>query len=724
MEPRALELRNFLSYTEASVDLSQVRLAALVGPNGAGKSSLLDAITFALFGEGTRGGARDLDRYVRQGEMEARVALTFALGGQEYRVIRQRSLGRGKSALEFYRRRGDEWEPIGGKTLQETQAEIERVLRMDYRTFTASSLILQGRSDSLTADMTDQERKGVLARILGLDIWDRIQEAAKERARAATSRLEQIRSRLQPLEAEAARAPELQSTIGALETELFAAEDRWKRLLERAEQFQARQAEAAAQKQRITDLRRRRDELQQEGARITERRRRLEEIVRQNAALLQRGDEIEVAAASIPDLEEALAAHDAGARAAQEAERSAAEIGERLARAEKRVESEIARLEALIAAAERQGSLLRGVPCAGTDLQARCQLLAGARRAVQEAEQARQRLTALHADPEVERLGREFTEAVDRKTAALQAYDRQAHEEVRANLEGARKVAALLPALKAATERTCEAEAELSAMQERSDTLRSELVAIERELSELTAQIMDADELPRLIWDAKSEAAACEVAANRAREDLARARADLERSEAAGRELGSLRPQMEGAQAEASTYQILAEAASKRGGVPALILENAVPQIEILANEMLARTTGGRLSIRLDTQAETKSGTMAEVLRITVLDGGQERPYQTYSGAERFLVDLALRLALSKFLAHRAGAEIGLLVLDEGLGALDASNREQVMAAIEAAASEFRQVLLITHIAELQDALPQRIEVSRGADGSRLQVVA
>jgi exonuclease SbcC len=172
-----------------------------------------------------------------------------------------------------------------------------------------------------------------------------------------------------------------------------------------------------------------------------------------------------------------------------------------------------------------------------------------------------------------------------------------------------------------------------------------------------------------------------------------------------------------------AVYEVLDQACGKKAGVPALIVENAVPEIERLANEMLTKMAGGRLQVRLDTQAEGKTtGTMQEVLRITVLDGGMERPYQTYSGAERFMVDLALRVALSKFLAHRAGAEIKLFVLDEGLGACDQANRQAVMQAIQAVAREFGKVLVITHIAELQDALPQRIEVTKGPDGSKVKV--
>jgi exonuclease SbcC len=209
------------------------------------------------------------------------------------------------------------------------------------------------------------------------------------------------------------------------------------------------------------------------------------------------------------------------------------------------------------------------------------------------------------------------------------------------------------------------------------------------------------------------------------REQLGRLQQELADAERAAAEAETIRQRIATAQRQVQVYELLDQAAGKKSGVPALIVENAVPQIENLANDMLARMAGGRLAIRLDTQVEGKTtGTAQEVLRITVLDGGEERPYQTYSGAERFMVDLSLRIALSKFLAHRSGAEIKLLVLDEGLGALDSSNRPHVMAALQEAAREFSKVLVVTHIAELQDALPQRIEVTRGPNGSSITVVS
>jgi exonuclease SbcC len=183
MEPTFLCLHNFLSFRDNSIDLTPISCAAMVGENGSGKSSLLDAVTWALFGQATKGGVRELDNYVTGGEPECQVELQFRLNGDLYKVVRGRSIKRNKSTLEIFMHNGTDWQAISEKNITETQKKIEDILRMDYRTFTASALVLQGQSDSFTASMTDTERKEALGRILGLDIWDRMQELAREKAR-------------------------------------------------------------------------------------------------------------------------------------------------------------------------------------------------------------------------------------------------------------------------------------------------------------------------------------------------------------------------------------------------------------------------------------------------------------------------------------------------------------------------------------------------------------
>jgi DNA repair exonuclease SbcCD ATPase subunit len=89
MVPIRLQLRNFLSYGDnppQEIDLQGVHMAALVGNNGAGKSALLDAITWALFGEAR---SNRNEQLLRQGANEMSVTFEFEVEGQIYRVRRR-----------------------------------------------------------------------------------------------------------------------------------------------------------------------------------------------------------------------------------------------------------------------------------------------------------------------------------------------------------------------------------------------------------------------------------------------------------------------------------------------------------------------------------------------------------------------------------------------------------------------------------------------------------
>ncbi|MEP7359240.1 MAG: SbcC/MukB-like Walker B domain-containing protein, partial [Anaerolineales bacterium] len=165
----------------------------------------------------------------------------------------------------------------------------------------------------------------------------------------------------------------------------------------------------------------------------------------------------------------------------------------------------------------------------------------------------------------------------------------------------------------------------------------------------------------------------------------------------------------------------LRDAFGKRG-VPALMIEAAVPEIEASANALLGRMTGGRMHVRFNTQRETLAGDVRETLDIQISDELGTRAYENFSGGEQFRVNFAIRVALSQLLAHRAGTRLETLIMDEGFGVLDAAGRERLVEAINAAQNDFQRILVVTHIEELKDAFPTRIEIVKGAEGSEIFV--
>jgi exonuclease SbcC len=165
----------------------------------------------------------------------------------------------------------------------------------------------------------------------------------------------------------------------------------------------------------------------------------------------------------------------------------------------------------------------------------------------------------------------------------------------------------------------------------------------------------------------------------------------------------------------------LLEKACGKSGVQALLIEQALPEIEERANELLDRLTGGEMTVSFATQRELKSRDgLAETLDIHIRDQAGERPYDNYSGGEQFRVNFAIRLALSQLLAKRAGARLQTLVIDEGFGSQDPNGRQRLIEAINTIQDDFQRILVITHIDELRDAFPNRIEVRKTLTGSQI----
>ena len=187
---------------------------------------------------------------------------------------------------------------------------------------------------------------------------------------------------------------------------------------------------------------------------------------------------------------------------------------------------------------------------------------------------------------------------------------------------------------------------------------------------------------------------------------------------AAGRESQKrLRQRLDSARFEQGLLNEL-RVAFGRNGVPAMIIETAIPELEAEANDLLSRMSDGRMTIRFGTQRETVAGDLVETLDIEIADELGARDYELYSGGEAFRINFAIRIALSKMLARRAGAQLRTLFIDEGFGSQDADGRDKLVDAINKIQSDFDLILVITHIDELRESFPVHLLVEKTANGS------
>jgi DNA repair protein SbcC/Rad50 len=296
MIPVLLHLKNFLSYGDdvPPLDFTEFDVACLSGANGHGKSAILDAMTWALWGEARKaiGEKSPADGLLRIGATEMRVEFVFDLEADRYRVIRkyQRKKGkRGTPSLEFqiWDSTAGAYRPLSEKSITQTQDKINATLRMRYDTFINSAFILQGHVDEFTKRNPSQ-RKAVLADILDLSRYETLRDMAREHLRAAEREEAALKQKLSSMADEIQHKTAYELTLNDLrlkldvtDTHLQTAETDYQTLLRQ-------QAELHGQQQRLTEKQQQRQRVNQDVEQLKQRIRRQEEQIAENAAMLDR----------------------------------------------------------------------------------------------------------------------------------------------------------------------------------------------------------------------------------------------------------------------------------------------------------------------------------------------------------------------------------------------------------------------------------------------------
>ena len=300
-------------------------------------------------------------------------------------------------------------------------------------------------------------------------------------------------------------------------------------------------------------------------------------------------------------------------------------------------------------------------------------------------------------------------------------YDAEKHEEIRRVVaetvhfeKQKRELDAAREGLKSETERLHERQQHLDSLQQDVGELSLRMEALGSQLTELEEATIGLDDRVRLVQELQVQEADARVRLGAARQRLDHC-AYLER------EKGNKSQEERETQEEKAIYDELRLAFGKRG-VQAMIIEAVIPELEEEANRLLARMTDGRLNVRLKSQRETLQGKTVETLDIEVADELGPRSYSLFSGGEAFRINFAIRVALSKLLARRAGARLQTLIVDEGFGTQDTQGRERLVEAISSVQDDFERILVITHIEELKDSFPVRIDVLKTPQGSQISV--
>lgn len=855
MIPRQLKISGFLSYKEpVEIDFTRIHVACISGSNGAGKSALLDAMTWALFGQ-----ARKNDETIINNSRNidaAEVTFEFEYESNIYRIIR--CLRRGKTStvdLLIWNQETGNWHPMTEKSVRQTNKRIEELLHLDFETFINASFFLQGKADQFTSQSAG-DRKKILSNILELDIWEKYQTAAAEKRRNQTVRLSFLENRLDEIEKELSEEPRRREVLNRLDEELKKSEEQ---LVIKQQAWQnAKSAETlleshqAAYQSLLQNYEKSVRQIDAQKSRLSKRT--LESLSIQE--LLKEEPEIESGYRQLKKIREELSEWNKKAlenyridgerkeitgkigqlRAGLESEQATLrqeilrleknfELIPELSQKQKELQTQLESIEAFLSEKESVNESLRNITEIIVEKRAENQQLDAQMRDL------KKRITELQAaqvgtpcpfcgreldeehtltylqsmqldgkklgdryrinSEELKKLNEE-KDALNRKLSEIQNAEKkhlelsrllapisaeikkiQENEPYRQKLsdrlneiqklletesfcaEERQRLSVLDEQAKAlgynpaAHEQCREKESELALNENRWQEVqqaKAALQPIQREIIDLTNQIAaDEKELKQIEGSVEQQKAALdEFSANlpdlqKAKKEFDTVQAETNRirlekgaAEQLVSVLESLKKQKqevicerEEANLQISQLKYLEKAFSKNG-IPAILIDQALPEIEEHANLILGKLTDERMSVRFSTQKEYKDKNREdkiETLAIFISDETGSREYELFSGGEAFRINFAIRLALSHILTKRAGARLQMLVIDEGFGSQDEEGRQRLIEAIIAVQDDYKKILVITHLDELKDAFPSRIEVEKTPDGSRVNVI-
>lgn len=169
-------------------------------------------------------------------------------------------------------------------------------------------------------------------------------------------------------------------------------------------------------------------------------------------------------------------------------------------------------------------------------------------------------------------------------------------------------------------------------------------------------------------------------------------------------------------------YQAIAQATGK-DGIQALLIEDAIPEIEQETNDLLAKLTDNQTQLFIESLRDLKKGGTKETLDIKISDANGIRPYELFSGGEAFRIDFALRIAISKLLARRSGTALQTLIIDEGFGSQDEEGLSAIMDCLYKIQEDFAKIIIVSHLPSMKNQFPVHFVIEKGPQGSVVEVM-
>ena len=684
MKLKSLKAENFASYRDETIDFSQLNNGPvlLTSNNGCGKSTILEMITIVIYNKCRNCEKKgiSIDDLITTGEDHFKIELTFEQNDDEYTIIREKNKKSQKLKLLV---NGEEKK---GK-LTEIQNMINSIVKLDYDTFMDTVVISQGEADNFMKK-SPLDRKKVIAKILHLDKYDKLEAKTKEIRKEMKMKLEIDKERIEKLFNEIKNKNNYVEKIKQLNNEI-------NKLQFKIDSDDLELEKVLSEKAKYEQLKNQQNILINQKRSIDEKITNIKNSIQKGMNLLNSINEI------IKDKDTVY----------KEIELENSNVDNYIS-LDKNISSEISGLK----------SENRMLENSLNDLKKKSFRLKEYGDAI--CEFCGQEITDEYKEShlnEMRKHAKELKEKIDSNSNSLNELNKKLNE-------NSKNLSNLKQRINKLNEKRSKIEQGLvkkDNYENRLKELNEELENYQKEKEQFeNIEIVEVEEKHFNDFELKSNLRNNREKLNRITSEVSVINNELDKIKEKEKEYDDLNEKNKKNIKVYNRYGELQKAWSK-DGIQALIIDTTLPLIEAEINNYLNIMSAGEISIKFETQKEAKNGNISETLDIIVSDFScSDRKYELFSGGQKQRINLAIRVGLSKFLSNRSNSDIQFFFIDEGLSTLDDDGRANFLEMIGAISQMFEQIFVISHMEDVKDAFEQKILITKTQDeGSIIRIM-